>query len=56
MTHCWFWLLLRNRGLFSVSCVQLMRKCAGAGRERSQAASPRWPMEIFHTIAVMLSL
>jgi len=26
-----------------------------AGREHSQAASPSWPMEIFHTIDVMLS-
>ena len=33
-----------------------MSRCAGAGREHSQAASPSWPMEIFHTIGVMLSL
>jgi len=33
-----------------------MSRCAGAGREHSQPASPRWPMEIFHTIDVMISL
>jgi len=35
---------------------QLMSRCAGAGREHSQAAGPRWPVEIFHTIGVMLNL
>jgi len=27
-----------------------------AGREHSQADSPGWPVETFHTIGVMLSL
>jgi len=40
---------------FSVSHVQLMSRWAGAGREQSQAASPSWPVEIFHTIDAMLS-
>jgi len=33
-----------------------MSRGAGAGREHSQAAAPRWPVEIFHSIDVMLSL
>jgi len=33
-----------------------MGRCAGAGREHSQAASPSWLMEIFYTIEVTLSL
>jgi len=33
-----------------------MSKCAGAGRVHSQAAGPSWPMEILHTMDVMLSL
>ena len=49
-------MLLRNQGLFPVSPVQLTSRCAGAGREHSQAAGPGWPMGIFHTMDVMLSL
>jgi len=49
-------LLLRNQGLFSVSHVWLMSRWAGAGREQSQADSPRRTTEIFHTMDVMLSL
>jgi len=45
-------LLLRNQGLSSVSHIQLTSRCAGAGREHSQAASPNCPTEIFHTIDV----
>jgi len=45
-----------NQGLFPVSHIQLMSRCAGAGREHSQAASPSWPMEIFHTIDIVLSV
>jgi len=45
-----------NQGLFPVSCIQLMSRCAGDGREHSQAASSGWPMEIFHMIDVMLNL
>jgi len=41
---------------FPVLCIQLRSRCAGAGREQSQAASPSWPVEMFHTIGVMLSL
>jgi len=41
---------------FFVSYVQLMSRWAGAGREHSQAASPSRPVEIFHTIDVMLSV
>jgi len=41
---------------FPVSHIQLMSRCAGAGKEHSQTASPGWAMEIFHTIDVMLSL
>ena len=33
-----------------------MSRCAGAGREHSQAASPGWPRELFHTTDIMLSL
>jgi len=33
-----------------------MSRCAGAGRERSQAASQSWAMEIFHTMDAMISL
>jgi len=42
--------------IFSVSHTQLMSRCAGAGREPSQAASPGWPMERLHTKNIMLSL
>jgi len=45
-----------NQGLFPVSHIQLMSSCAEAGREHSQTASPTWPMEIFHTLNIMLSL
>jgi len=45
-----------NQELLPVSHTQLMSRCAGAGREHSQAASPSWPVEICHTINVMLSL
>jgi len=33
-----------------------MRRCTRAGREHSQAASPRWPAEILPTIGIMPSL
>jgi len=33
-----------------------MSRCTKAGREHSQAASPSWPMEIFHTIDIRLSI
>jgi len=46
----------KNQGLSSVSHIQLMSRCAGAGRERSQTDNPIWPMEIFHATDVMLSL
>jgi len=36
--------------------TQIMSRCAGAEREHSQTSSSSWPMEIFHTIDVMLSL
>jgi len=39
---------------FSVSHIHLINRCAGAGREHSQEASSHWPMEIFHTIDVMI--
>jgi len=29
-----------------------MSRCAGAGREQSEAASPSWPVEMFHTMDV----
>jgi len=45
-----------NQGLFPASRIQLMSGCAGAGREQSQAASPSWPVEIFHTTDVVLGL
>jgi len=35
--HWCFQSLLRSQGLFSISYVQLMSRCAGAGREHSQA-------------------
>jgi len=44
------------KDFFPVSHIQLMSRCAVAGREHSQTASPSWPMEIFHTIEAMLSL
>jgi len=56
LTTLMFLLLLRNQGLFSVSHIQLMSRCAGAGSEHSQADSPSWPTEIFHAIDVMPSL
>jgi len=46
----------KSRTFLPVSHGQLMSRSAGAGREHGQAASPSWPMEIFHTIGVMLSL
>ena len=33
-----------------------MSRCAGAGREHSQAASPGWPMEIFRSMDIILGL
>ena len=54
--HWCFHTLLRNQGLFPISHIQLKSRCAGAGREQSQADSPGWPMEIFHTMDAMLSL
>jgi len=36
--------------LFPVSHIQLMSRYAVSAREHSQAASPSWPMEIFHTM------
>jgi len=51
-----FLVVAMNQGLFPVSHMQLMSRCAGAGREHSQADNPSWPVEIFHTIDVMLSL
>jgi len=51
-----FWLLLWNRGLLPVSHIQLLSRCAGAGRGHSQAASPGWPVEISHTVDIVLSL
>ena len=44
-----------NQGLSPASHVQLMSGCAGAGRQQSQAASPSWPVEIFHTRDITLS-
>jgi len=32
-----------------------MSRCAGAGREHRQTDSPGCPMQIFHTIDIMLS-
>jgi len=46
----------KSRTFFSASRVWLMSRCAGAGREHRQAANPIWPMEIFHTIDITLSL
>jgi len=40
----------------SVSYVQLMSRCARAGKENSQTASPSWPVEMFHNIDGMLNL
>jgi len=44
------------KDFFPVSHIQLTSRCAGAGREHSQAASPGWPTQIFHTMDIMLSL
>jgi len=44
------------QGPFPVSDIQLMSRCAGPESDHSQAASPRWPIEIIHTIDIMLSL
>jgi len=33
-----------------------MSRCAGTGGEHSQTDSPSWPIEIFHTIDILLSL
>jgi len=33
-----------------------MSRCTGAARHHSQAANPRGPMDIFHTIGVMLGI
>jgi len=47
---------MKSRTFFPVSYFQLMSRCAGAGREHSQTANPRGPMEIFHIIDVRFSL
>jgi len=47
---------IRSRTFFPISHIQLANMCAGAGREHSQAASPSWPEEVFHTIDITLSL
>jgi len=31
-----------------------MSRCAGAGKEHSQAPSPSWPVEIFHIMDMMI--
>jgi len=41
MGRGFFYVLLRNQGLLSVSHVQLVSRYAGDGSEHSQAASPR---------------
>jgi len=51
-----FYFLLGNYGLFPVSHIQLMSRCAGAGRKDSQAASSSSLMEVFHIIGVILKL
>jgi len=48
--------VLKNEGLFPVSPIQQMCRCAEAGREHSQTDSPSCPVETFHTIDAMLSL
>jgi len=48
--------LLINQGLCPVSRIQVMSRCAGAGREHSQAGGPSWPVEILHTMGSMLRL
>jgi len=51
-----FLVVAKKSRTFSSFLVQLMSRCAVAGREHSQAANPSWPMEIFHTIDTMLNL
>ena len=51
-----FSVVAEKEGLRPVSRTQMMIRSARARREHSQAASPSRPMEIFHTINVMLSL
>jgi len=47
---------IKSRTFFPIFHIQLMSRCAGAGKEHSQTASPSWPVEIFHTIDIVLSL
>jgi len=44
-----------NQGLFPVSHIQLISRCAGAGTECTWTGVPSWPMEIFLNVDVMLS-
>jgi len=51
-----FSVVITKSQTFPVSHIQLMSRCAGAGREPSQTDNPVWPTEIFHTIDGMLGL
>jgi len=51
-----FLVVAKKSRTFPVSCIQLVNKHAGAGREHSQVSSPSWPMEMFDTMDVKLSL
>jgi len=51
-----FSVIAKKSRTFSSCSYSANEQCAEAGREHSQADSPSWPTEIFHTIDVMLSL
>jgi len=55
LTSLMFSVVAINQGLFPISHIQLLSRWAGAGREHSQAASSSQPMELFHTMDIMLS-
>jgi len=44
-----------SRAFSSLPCSANEEVCR-SWKEHSQAATPSWPMDIFHTMAVMLSL
>ena len=46
----------KSRTFFSVSHVPLRSRCAGAGREHSQAVSRSRPAEMFRITDIMLSI
>jgi len=55
LTTLFFLVVAMKSKTFSSFSYSASEQGAGAGREHSQTASSSWPLEILHTIDVMLS-